>query len=455
MKVRSGWGWAWRASPSTFSRLVDDLDDLGFDSVWLPEVLTAPTLDPLVGLSFAAAHNPRLKLGTTMLLPGRNPVRLAKELATLDVLSGGRLLCTFVPGLPRRPEVDAAGVAGPDKAGLMDEMLPLLRSLWAGETVTHHGMAAHIDQVSLSPLPVQQPLEFWTGGMVPAALRRCGRFADGWLPSACTPAEVAAARVVIDESAAEAGRAISPEHFGVSVAYAHGTAHPGCGPGRRDDPPGGRPRRGRPGGHRRAPIDARGVRGGGLLQVRGPSPGPSRLVAGRARVAGRGRPRSADMTRSRPLEFVFGAHDDPELLAHMAEVEATGTGWINVVPVIEEEHEPPPPGPFAFLGGSTHQVPTVTWVPGKHLPDGTTKPTTVGLQHAAGPHLAWKLRDLGLPLPDGWRITQDHPRRGLVALVPSGADNREVMDWLLRLAAAVCTVPATGRWEASVHAGLP
>jgi probable F420-dependent oxidoreductase len=228
VKVRIGVGTGVGAntSASTFAQLVDDLDELGFDSVWLPEVLTAPTLDPLVGLSFAAAHNPRLKLGTTMLLPGRNPVRLAKELATLDVLSGGRLLCTFVPGLARRPEIDAAGVAVPDKAGLMDEMLPLLRSLWAGETVTHHGMAAHIDQVALWPLPVQQPLEFWTGGMVPAALRRCGRFADGWLPSACTPAEVAAARVVIDESAAEAGRAISPEHFGVSVAYAPGPLTP-------------------------------------------------------------------------------------------------------------------------------------------------------------------------------------------------------------------------------------
>jgi probable F420-dependent oxidoreductase len=228
VKVRIGVGMGVGASTSAsaFSGLVDDLDDLGFDSLWLPEVLTAPTLDPLVGLSFAAAHNPRLKLGTTMLLPGRNPVRLAKELATLDVLSGGRLLSTFVPGLPRRPEIDAAGVAAADKARLMDEMLPLLRSLWAGETVTHHGMAAHIDGVALSPLPVQQPLEFWTGGMVPAALRRCGRFADGWLPSACTPAEVAAARVVIDESAAEAGRAISPEHFGVSVAYASGPLTP-------------------------------------------------------------------------------------------------------------------------------------------------------------------------------------------------------------------------------------
>jgi hypothetical protein len=61
---------------------------------------------------------------------------------------------------------------------------------------------------------------------VPAALRRCGRFADGWLPSSCTPSEVAEAKVVIDEAAAEAGRTISPEHFGVSIAYAGGPLSP-------------------------------------------------------------------------------------------------------------------------------------------------------------------------------------------------------------------------------------
>ena len=100
------------ADAAQFGGLVDDIDELGFDSIWLPEILTAPTLDPLVGLAFAAAHNPHLKLGTTMLLPGRNLVRVAKELATLDRLSGGRLLVTFVPGLPRQPESAAAGVAG-------------------------------------------------------------------------------------------------------------------------------------------------------------------------------------------------------------------------------------------------------------------------------------------------------------------------------------------------------
>jgi probable F420-dependent oxidoreductase len=215
------------ADPAGFGRLVDDLDGLGFDSIWLPEVLTAPTLDPLTGMAFAAAHNPHLKIGSTLLLPGRNLVRVAKELASLDLLSGGRLLVTFVPGLSRRPETAAVGVSPPEKGPVMDEMLPLLRMLWAGETVSYHGRAGDLDSVTLSPLPAQQPLEFWTGGMVPAALRRCGRFADGWLPSSCTPHEVAAARVIIDEAADEADRAISPEHFGVSIAYSHQPLSPG------------------------------------------------------------------------------------------------------------------------------------------------------------------------------------------------------------------------------------
>jgi probable F420-dependent oxidoreductase len=222
MKVRVGisTGVAPSGGAPAFGQFVDDIDGLGFDSLWMPEVLTAPTLDPLVGLAFAAAHNSHLKLGTTMVLPGRNPVRLAKELATLDGLSDGRLLITFVPGLSRPTETAAVGVPAPSKGDVMDETMPLLRALWAGETVSHDGASGHFDDVTLAPLPVQQPLEMWTGGMVPAALRRCGRLADGWLPSSCTPEEVVAARRVIEESAAEAGRTISPEHFGVSLAYA-------------------------------------------------------------------------------------------------------------------------------------------------------------------------------------------------------------------------------------------
>jgi len=223
VKVRIGVGMgALSGDPAELGALVDDLDGLGFDSLWLPEVLSAPTLDPLAALAYAAAHNSHLKLGTTMLLPGRNVIRVAKQLATLDRLSGGRLLVTFVPGLAQSPESEAVGVPSKEKGPRMEEAFPLLRRLWAGETVDHHGAVGEFGSVTLAPLPVQEPLEFWTGGMLPAALARCGHYADGWLPSSCTPDEVVAGRAAIDEAAAEAGREISREHFGVSLAYAPG-----------------------------------------------------------------------------------------------------------------------------------------------------------------------------------------------------------------------------------------
>ena len=95
-----------------------------------------------------------------------------------------------------------------------------MRRLWAGETVSHDGLVGSFSDVKLSPIPVRQPLEVWLGGTVPAALERCGRLSDGWLPSLCTPEEAAAGRVVIEEAAAKAGRSISGEHFGVSIGYA-------------------------------------------------------------------------------------------------------------------------------------------------------------------------------------------------------------------------------------------
>ena len=221
MKIRIGVGAAAACStPEALGEVVTSLEKLGFDSLWLSEVLTGPVLDPVVGLAWAAASNPRLKVGTTMLLPGRNVLRLAKQLASLDVLCQGRLLVTLVPGLTYAPERDAVGCEPKRRGAFIDEALPLLRRLWAGETVSHEGAAGTFHDVKLSPLPVQKPLEVWLGGNVPAALERCGRLSDGWLPSALTPEEAAAGRVVIDEAAARAGRSISGEHFGVSIGYA-------------------------------------------------------------------------------------------------------------------------------------------------------------------------------------------------------------------------------------------
>ena len=227
MKIRIGVGAAGACStPDVLAELVTGVDQLGFDSLWLSEVLTGPVLDPVVSLAWAAASNPRLKVGTTMLLPGRNVIRLAKQLASLDVLSKGRLLVTLVPGLTYPPEREAIGVDVKRRGALIDEALPLLRRLWAGETVSHEGAAGTFKDVKLFPLPVQQPLEVWLGGNVPAALERCGRLSDGWLPSLCTPEEAAVGRAVIEEAAAKAGRSISGEHFGMSLGYSREAIDP-------------------------------------------------------------------------------------------------------------------------------------------------------------------------------------------------------------------------------------
>jgi probable F420-dependent oxidoreductase len=206
--------------PESIVALGRAVSECGFDSLWLPEVLSRPGPDPLVGLAWASGACPGLKIGTTMLLPGRNLIWLAKAVATLDVLSRGRFLLTFVPGLSIGGERSAIGIPSSERGALMDEALPVLRRLWSGESVSHDGPTGSFTDVSVSPRPAQDPFDVWLGGTAAAALDRCGRIGDGWIPALCTPEEAAAGKRVIDQVASEHGRAISPEHFGVSLSYA-------------------------------------------------------------------------------------------------------------------------------------------------------------------------------------------------------------------------------------------
>ena len=223
MKVRIGIGAGTSVmAGDELGHIVDDLESNGFDSLWWSDVLTVPGDDPLAAMAYAAGHAPRLKIGTTMVLPGRNPVRLAKQLATLDRLSGGRLLVTFVLGLRLAAELEAMGVGAGDRGRQLDEVLPLLRRLWTENDVDHEGASWKLHGVSVEPKPLQQPFDVWLGGSAPGALRRAGLLGDGWLPAFCTPEEAAAGRRVIEDVAAEADRRIDPEHFGVSIGYTHG-----------------------------------------------------------------------------------------------------------------------------------------------------------------------------------------------------------------------------------------
>jgi probable F420-dependent oxidoreductase len=157
-----------------------------------------------------------------MVLPGRNPVLLAKSIASLDRLSDGRVLPAFGLGTPQAGEFQAFGVERYDRAAWFDEALPLLRRLWAEDSVTHHGERFHLDDVRVRPRPIQDPIEVWLGGAAKSELGRCGRLGDGWMPSFCTPDIAAAGMVVVDEAAEKAGRAIDREHFGVLIPYVHG-----------------------------------------------------------------------------------------------------------------------------------------------------------------------------------------------------------------------------------------
>jgi probable F420-dependent oxidoreductase len=219
MKIRFAVS-AGAGDPEAFQREVVVIEALGFDTVWLSDIPLGPLVDPLVGLAFAAATTTRLKLGANLVPLGRNPLILAKSLAQIDRLSGGRLLLSFVVGIDQPGERLALGTSGANRGALLEELTPLLRAWWAGDAVSHD-IGGYTFKDVASPAPsVQQPLEVWFGGSGPAALARAGRLADGWLGSFLTPDEARAARRQIQESATRAGRAIDPEHFGISIPYA-------------------------------------------------------------------------------------------------------------------------------------------------------------------------------------------------------------------------------------------
>ena len=225
MKIRIGFGLGVRTTlnDGRFADAVDALEDLNFDSLWLSERISGDAPDPTVGMAFAAGRTRKLKFGmSVMVLPGRNPVIVATQLATLDRLSAGRVLPAFGLGVADPHEQQAFGVAREDRAAWFDEALPLIRRFWTEDRVDHDGVRFHYEGMRVMPKPHQNPPDVWLGGIAKSELRRVGRLGDGWLPSFATPADVEAGRTVIDAVAAEHGRTIDPEHYGALIPYAMG-----------------------------------------------------------------------------------------------------------------------------------------------------------------------------------------------------------------------------------------
>jgi probable F420-dependent oxidoreductase len=210
----------------TFWALVETLERTGYDSLWLSDTARMGTRPPPGGggaaplpvLAAVAARTERLKLGTSVLvLPPRNPVLLARELATVDALSHGRLLPAGGLGIGLPEELEAMGVARDERTERLEESVRIIKALWGGEPVSLRGRFWSLTDVTLTPRPTRRRIELWLGGNAPAALRRVGRIADGWLGSFVGPDELAAKIAVIRATAAEHDRTIDDDHYGTTV----------------------------------------------------------------------------------------------------------------------------------------------------------------------------------------------------------------------------------------------
>jgi probable F420-dependent oxidoreductase len=218
MKVRFGVGVGAETGPAQLAGVVDRLEELGIDSLWFSELVYSDAVDPFIGMAYALARTTKLKVGTSVaVLPGgRHPVLVAKQLASLSALAPRRVLPVFGLRSAIPAEREIFTVPEGKRAAVFDESLRLLRSSLESDSA-FSGEFFTVTSTGVAPRPAR-PLDIWLGGSAPAAFRRIGRLADGWLGSFLTPAEAQRGRELIEEAAADAGRVVEADHFGINLA---------------------------------------------------------------------------------------------------------------------------------------------------------------------------------------------------------------------------------------------
>ena len=210
-------------------------EELGFDSVWASEhvfnvsyvydrIGDKPYYEPLTVLTYVAATTKTIGLGTSVLvLPYHNPIRLAKVAATLDVLSGGRLMLGVGVGVIEE-ELEAMGSPYAERGAITDETIAIMKELWTKEDPSYQGKYHSFSGMKFTPKPVQKPhIPIIIGGTSKAAIRRAARSGTVWHPTALSPEVLAQGIDYLKEQAVIAGR--DPSEIAVSVSAAIGSTH--------------------------------------------------------------------------------------------------------------------------------------------------------------------------------------------------------------------------------------
>jgi probable F420-dependent oxidoreductase len=216
--------------------LASRAEELGFDSVWvhdhvfnvghvLDRIGGRPYYEPLTLLAFVAARTTRVRLGTSVLvLPYHNPIRLAKTAATLDVLSGGRLILG-VGGGSIEQETRAMGSPFAERGAFSDEAIAVMRTLWSEENPRHAGTYWDFAGMPFSPKPLQTPsIPLVIGGVSRAAIRRAARLGDGWQPLGLSPETLARGIASLREECRACGRDVAQVPVSIALSLTASTS---------------------------------------------------------------------------------------------------------------------------------------------------------------------------------------------------------------------------------------
>ncbi len=206
-------------TPATLGRLAQMAEELGYESLWAPDHVVIPptagnsyrlgghTYDPFSALGYAAAVTKRIKLATgVIVLAYRHPLAVAKHMATLDQMSGGRVIAGVGVG-HLRDEFAALGVPFDERGDRTDEAIGLISEAWTSEGLHFEGQYYHVHDVVLEPRPVQRPRPpIVVGGNTRRAIRRAAELGDGWYPVQRTPEQARQGVALLKELCEAQGR---------------------------------------------------------------------------------------------------------------------------------------------------------------------------------------------------------------------------------------------------------